>query len=64
MQAGELTPIQAVQTRGRWRWWALVIVALVVVAAVVGAVIAIGRAADDAAGLTTTVTLVVRGLAV
>ena len=64
MQAGELTPIQAVQTRGRWRWWALVIVALVVIAAVVGAVIAIGRAHDDAAGLTTMATLVVRGLTV
>ena len=63
MQAGALTPIQAVQTRGRWRWWALVIVMVLVLAAVVGAVIAIGQA-DDSAGAAIVARSVVRGLAV
>lgn len=51
MLPGEPTSIQAVQTRGRWRWWALAVVVVVVVAALVGAVIAIAEVSDDAAAL-------------
>lgn len=51
MQPGRLTSIQAVQTRGRWRWWALAAVVVLVVAALVGAVVAIAEASDDASAL-------------
>jgi len=62
VQAGELTPIQAVQTRGRWRWWALLIVVALAIAAVVGVLIAIADANDDAAAVVSLATLVVRGV--
>jgi hypothetical protein len=48
VQPRQLTPIQAVQTRGRWRWWALAVVLVVLAGALVGAVVAIAQAGDDA----------------
>ena len=63
MPTADLTPIQAVQTRGRWRWWALLVVVVLVMAAIVGAVIAIGQAGDDAAGLSGMASVALRGLA-
>ena len=48
VQPRQLTSIQAVQTRGRWRWWALAVVLVLLAVALIAAVVAAAQAGDDA----------------